>query len=190
MMKKRNIIISVIISLVFLALGAVFWQSYLRFVETCRDLGLSAAYYFCELFSIDYSFTPTVTQYSAVMQWDVLLPSDFASFTDATGRYFSLLISGENFSGYWESMANGLEGTAKILVVALPCVLLLVIIVRAMYRKTNTKHNHDTLPLRIFKWLARRTYQPVKRAVKSYFRLLLTNWITTYWFELRLFRVF
>ena len=182
MMKKRNIIISVIISLVFLALGAVFWQSYLRFVETCHDLGLSAAYYFCELFSIDYSFTPTVTQYSAVMQWDVLLPSDFASFTDATGRYFSLLISGENFSGYWESMANGLEGTAKILVVALPCVLLLVIIVRAMYRKTNTKHNHDTLPLRIFKWLARRTYQPVKRAVKSYFAFLRRySWIVVCW---------
>ena len=72
MTKKANYAITVIISLAFLAFGAVFWQSYLRFVETCRDLGLSVAYYFCELLSIDYSFTPTVTQYSAVMQWDSL----------------------------------------------------------------------------------------------------------------------
>ena len=75
---RRNVIITVIISLAFLAFGAVFWQSYLRFGEACRDLGLSVAYYFSELFGADYAFTPTVTQYSAVMQWDVLLPSDFA----------------------------------------------------------------------------------------------------------------
>ena len=58
---RRNFVITVIISLVFLALGAVFWQSYLRFGEACRDLGLSVAYYFCELFRAEYTFTPTVT---------------------------------------------------------------------------------------------------------------------------------
>ena len=47
---RRNIVITVIISIAFLAFGAVFWQSYLRFGEACRDLGLSVAYYFCELF--------------------------------------------------------------------------------------------------------------------------------------------
>ena len=179
---RRNIVITVIISLVFLALGAVFWQSYLRFGEACRDFGLSVAYYFCELFGVEYSFTPTVTEYSSVMQWDILLPSDFAGFTDAAGRYFSLLISSENFAGYWESVAIGLEGAAKVLIIALPCVLLFVIIVRAMYRRSNTKHNHDTLPLRIFKWLAKRTYQPIKRAVRSYLTFLKRHlWIVVCW---------
>ena len=196
---RRNIVITVIISIAFLAFGAVFWQSYLRFGEACRDLGLSVAYYFCELFGAEYSFTPTVTEYSAVLQWDILLPSDFVGFTDAAGKYFSLLISGENFAGYWKNVANGLESTAKLLVVALPCVILLVIIVRAMYRKTNTKHNYrktntkhnyDTLPLRIFKWLARRTYQPVKRAVKSYFAFLRRySWIVVCWALLWVFHL-
>ena len=72
MTKKANYAITVIISLAFLAFGTIFWQSYLRFGEACCDFGLSVAYYFCELLSIDYSFTPTVTQYSAVMQWDSL----------------------------------------------------------------------------------------------------------------------
>ena len=160
----------------------MFWQSYLRFGEACRDFGLSVAYYFCELFGVEYSFTPTVTEYSSVMQWDILLPSDFAGFTDAAGRYFSLLISSENFAGYWESVAIGLEGAAKVLIIALPCVLLFVIIVRAMYRRSNTKHNHDTLPLRVFKWLARRTYQPIKRAVRSYLTFLKRHlWIVVCW---------
>ena len=187
---RRNIVITVTISLAFLAFGTIFWQSYLRFGEACRDFGLSVACYFCELFGVEYSFAPTVTEYSAVLQWEILLPSDFASFTDAAGKYFSLLISGENFAGYWESVANGLEGTAKILVVALPCVLLLVIVVRAMYRKTNTKHNYDTLPLRIFKWLARWTYQPIKRVVKSYLAFLRRqSWIVVCWVILWVFHL-
>ena len=187
---RRNIVITVIISLVFLALGAVFWQSYLRFVEACRDFGLSAAYYFCERFGVEYAFTPTVTKYSAVMQWDILFPSDFAGFTDAAGKYFSLLISGENFAGYWAKVGSVLGIIAKVLIIALPCVLLLVVIVRAMYRKTNTKHNYDTLPLRIFKWLARRTYQPVKRAVKSYFAFLRRySWIVVCWALLWVFHL-
>ena len=187
---RRNVIITVIISLAFLALGAVFWQSYLRFGEACRDLGLSVAYYFCELFGAEYTFTPTVTGYSSVMQWDILLPSDFAGFTDAAGKYFSLLISGENFSGYWAKVGSILGIIAKVLVVALPCVLLFVIIVRAMYRRANTKHNYDTLPLRIFKWLARWTYQPIKRVVKSYLAFLRRqSWIVVCWVILWVFHL-
>ena len=182
MIKKANYAITVIISLVFLAFGAVFWQSYLRFGEACRDLSLSVAHYFCALFSIDYSFTPTVTEYSAVLQWDILLPSDFAGFIDAVGKYFSLLISGENFSGYWSAVGSILGIIAKVLIIALPCVLLFVIIVWAIYRRSNTKHNYDTLPLRIFKRLAKWTYQPVKRAVKSYFAFLRRySWIVVCW---------
>ena len=189
-MKKRNIIISVIISLVFLALGAVFWQSYLRFGEACRDLGLSVAHYFCELFGIDYFFTPTVTEYSAVMQWDVLLPSDFAGFTDAAGRFFSLLISGENFAGYWMKVGNVMVVVAKVIAILLPCVLVLWLVLWRMYRHGNIDHNRDTVPLKVFKRLARWTYQPIKRAILSYrdylsgHRAVWVCWIVLWVFHL------
>ena len=187
---RRNIVITVIISIAFLAFGVVFRQSYLRFVETCRDLGLSVAYYFCELFGVEYAFTPTVTEYSAVMQWDILLPSDFAGFIAAAGRYFSLLFSGGNFAGYWAKVGSALEGVAKVLIIALPCVILLVIIVRAIYRRPNTKHNHDTLPLRVFKRLAKRTYQPIKRGIKSYLAFLKWHlWIVVCWVILWVFHL-
>ena len=77
MSRRFNIAVTVIISLAFVVLGIfVFGQSYVRFAESCRDFGLSVAYYFCELIGIDYSFTPTVTEYSDVLQWEILLPDD------------------------------------------------------------------------------------------------------------------
>ena len=107
MSRRFNIAVTVIISLVFVVLGVfVFGQSYVRFGEACRDFGLSVAYYFCVLIGIDYSFTPTVTEYSDVLQWDIILPSDLEGFTASAGNFFSLLIDGENFAGYWSAVGD------------------------------------------------------------------------------------
>ena len=168
MSRRFNIIVTVVISAIFLGLTSVFWQSYVRFGEACKDFGLSAAYYFCELFGIDYSFTPTVTEYSDVLQWEILLPSDWAGFTASAKEYFALLIGGENFAGYWAKVGDVMLVAAKVIAVLLPCVIVLILVIYRMYRQGNTKHNQDTKPLKIFKWLARWTYQPVKRAVLSY----------------------
>ena len=99
MSRRFHISVTVVLSVFFLALTAVFWQSYARFGEACKDFGLSVAYYVYELFGIDYSFTPTVTEYSIVLQWEILLPADFDAFTASARNYFSLLIDGENFAG-------------------------------------------------------------------------------------------
>ena len=190
MSRRFNIIATVVFSAIFLGLLAVFWQSYVRFAESCRDFGLSVACYFCELFGIDYSFTPTVTEYSGVLQWEILLPSDWDGFTASAKQYFSLLIDGENFAGYWAAVGNIMLVVAKVIAVILPCVIVLILVIYRMYRQGNTKHNHDTKPLQIFKWLAARTYQPVKRAVLSYRDFLRQNpsiwicWIILWVFHL------
>ena len=190
MSKRFNIAVTVIISLAFVVLGAVFRQSYVRFAEGCRDFGLSVAYYFCELIGIDYSFTPTITEYSDVLPWEILLPSDLEGFTASAGNFFSLLIDGENFTSYWSAVGNVMLVVAKVIAVLLPCVIVLILVIYRMYRQGNTKHNHDTKPLQIFKWLAARTYQPVKRAVLSYRDFLRQNpsiwicWIILWVFHL------
>lgn len=190
MSRRFNIAVTLVFSAIFLGLTAVFWQSYVRFGESCRDFGLSVAYYVCELFGIDYSFTPTVTEYSGVLQWEILLPSDWDGFTASAKEYFSLLIDGENFAGYWAAVGNIMLVVAKVIAVILPCVIVLILVIYRMYRQGNTKHNHDTKPLQIFKWLAARTYQPVKRAVLSYRDFLRQNpsiwicWIILWVFHL------
>ena len=190
MSRRFHISVTALLSLAFLALGAVFWQSYVRFWETCQDFGLSVAYYFCELFGIDYSFTPTVTEYSGVMQWEILLPSDFDGFAASAKEYFVLLIDGENFIGFWSAVSDIMVVVAKIIAILLPCVIVLMLVIYRMYRQGNTRHNHDTKPLQIFKWLAARTYQPIKRIVLSYLDFLRQNsaiwicWIILWVFHL------
>ena len=190
MSRRFHVSVTAILSLAFLALGAVFWQSYVRFWETCQDFGLSVAYYFCELFGIDYSFTPTVTEYSGVMQWEILLPSEFDGFAASAKEYFVLLIDGENFTGYWSAVSDIMVVVAKIIAILLPCVIVLMLVIYRMYRQGNTRHNHDTKPLQIFKWLAARTYQPIKRIVLSYLDFLRQNsaiwicWIILWVFHL------
>ena len=168
MSRRFHISVTVIISLIFLALTAVFWQSYARFGEACKDFGLSVAYYFCELFGIDYSFMPTVTEYSGILQWEIVLPADFGTFTDSVVNYVSLFTDKENFAGYWSVVGDVLLVVAKAVAVILPCVMVLLLVVVRLYRQENTDHNRDTGPLNIFQWLAAKTYQPIKRAVLSY----------------------
>ena len=187
---RFNIAVTIVISAIFLGLTVIFWQSYVRFWETCQDFGLSVAYYFCELFGIDYFFTPTVTVYSDVLKWDILLPSDWDGFTASAKQYFSLLIDGDNFSAYWAKVGDVMLVVAKVIAVILPCVIVLILVIYRMYRQGNTKHNQDTKPLQIFKWLAARTYQPIKRAILSYRKYLTEHkevwvcWIILWVFHL------
>ena len=168
MSRRFNIIVTIAISAIFLGLTAVFWQSYVRFGEACKDFGLSAAYYVCELFGTDYSFSPTVTEYSGVLQWEIFLPSDWEGFTASAKEYFALLISGENFAGYWAKVGDVMLVAAKVIAVILPCVIVLLLVIYRMYRQGNTKHNQDTKPLRVFKAISKFTYQSLKRAVLCY----------------------
>lgn len=168
MSRRFHISVTVIISLIFLALTAVFRQSYARFGEACKDFGLSVAFYFCELFGVDYSFTPTVTEYSGVLQWGIFLPADFNEFAVSAGNFFAMLADKENFAGYWSAVGEVMLVVAKAVAVILPCIMMLLLVVSRLYRQENTDHNRDTRPLKIFKWLAKKTYQPIKRAVLSY----------------------
>ena len=135
MSRRFNIIVTIVISAIFLGLTAVFWQSYVRFGEACKDFEFSAAYYVCELFGIDYSFSPTVTEYSGVLQWEILLPDDWESFTASAKEYFALLISGENFAGYWTKVGDVMLVVAKVIAVILPCVIVLILVIYNGWRR-------------------------------------------------------
>ena len=134
----------------------VFGDSYLRFGEACRDFGLSVAYYFCTLFGIEHSIAPTVTEYSVVIQFPQIdLPSDAAQFASAAGDYFSMFFDLANIRGYISSVGGVLYNIFKAAAIALPCFIVFLIAMRLVYRRGNTKHGRDTLPLRAFKAAAK-----------------------------------
>ena len=70
---------------------------------------------------------------------------------------FLLLVDGGNAREYFGRIAQGVGKFSKILVVVLPCLVVLKIVIKRLYAKENTKHNRDTLPLKIFKSAAKVT---------------------------------
>lgn len=167
--RTFNICLTVVITAALILLGAfVFGDSYLRFGETAKDFGLSVGYYFCTLFGLDHDIVPSVTEYSSVMDWSILLPSDFEGFTSQSKSFFALLIDGENFASYWAKVGDVMLVLLKVVAIILPCLLILGLVIWRLYKSSNTKHNKDTVPLKVFKSFSRCLYQPLKRTVLSY----------------------
>ena len=171
-----NICLSVLITASFAMLAVfLFSDSYLRFGEAVKDFGLSVGYYFCTLFGLEHNIVPSVTEYSSVMDWGILLPSDLEGFTSQSESFFALLIDGENFAAYWSKVGDVMLVLLKVVAISLPCLLILGILIWRLYKSGNTKHNRDTVPLRIFKKLSKWIYQPLKITIVSFVNFLREN---------------
>ena len=181
--KRLNIALTIALTIAFILLGAfVFRVAYCRTFEALIDLYGSFKYYFCVLFGFSVDGIPSVAERSKVLNWDVILPADFETFKTNCIAFFRLFISKENFLS-WLNTAGGKAGVwAKIFVILLPCILAVIIAIKRLYAKGNTKHNVDTIPLRVFKKISAVTYQPTKRFVCGYIDFLREhNWIWISW---------
>ena len=183
MRRVLNIILTVLIYVGLILLGVfIFSSSYLRFGEAICDFGRSVGYYFCEMFGIEHSITPTVNDYSCVSQPQIVLPSDIDGFKTGATNYFQLLFSGDNFYGWLGHISGVMENLSKIIVLALPCVILLVILIKWLYGRGNNNYNCDTVPLRVFKAIAKYTYQPLKQFIREYIEFIQEHrWIWISW---------
>lgn len=189
--ERVNIALTVIISLGFAALAVfVFSSSYLRLWETLVDLWSSIKYYFCELFNIEKDFAVSVNNLSDVFTWETWLPPSWEGFQDNAFAYLQRVFSKDNFLAYLGQIQ--VATIAKALVIAIPIVLVLVMLIRHIYRQENTRHNVDTRPLRIYKWIMARTFLPISRFARQYWQYvnrhstILLVWILTWCLSLNL----
>ena len=171
-----NISVTILISLLSIYLGVFYFNtSYLRFFETLSDFGNSIKFYFCELFGIAHITPPTVEQYSDVMKWEIFLPEDFQAFSMKAEAFWNLFFNGENFGAYCRFIGKKIGDFSKLTTILLPCIMIIVLLIKRLYGMENTDHNKDTFPLKVFKRIANKTYQPIKRIVRSYIRFLREN---------------
>lgn len=182
-LRVFNITLTVLLSLSFILLGVFhFSSSYLRLFESLGDLWESVRYFFVRILGLNIHVEPTVNNYSEVLNWNIFLAEDFEAFKTQAADYFSLLFSGENFSGYMALIGDILVNLAKILAIAIPCVLVLILAIKKIYQSSNTKHNKDTVPLRVFKWISSKFYHPIKRLIHSFVAFLKEHgWIWKIW---------
>ena len=188
-----NLLMAVTYTVAFILLGFFcFKTSYLRFAESIGDLWQSCKFYFYEIFGIEHITIPTVTQYSNVLEWSWFIPVDFEAFKTAAGEYFKLLFNKENFTSYIASAGAKIGTWSQVIILVFPSVFLLGFLIKKIYCGSNTKHNKDTVPLRIFKLVAKYTYHPIKNLTRSFVAYmkehskLLTLWIVLWVFHLNL----
>lgn len=180
MRRKIYIALTAGVFVMLAVLGVfVFNVSYIRLFESGRDLGTSIAYYFVKLFDLPYDITPTVTKYSGIIPDSPKIPSTPTEAGISARAYFDVFFSSDNFRAWGIDTAHFLSTAALII---LPCVLLIILLIRFMYGRCNTKHNRDILPLRAFKAVSRTVYQPTYNAVGGYVHFLQRHrWITRLW---------
>lgn len=171
--KRLNIALTVALTIAFILFGVlVFGVAYQRVFEALIDLYGGFKYYLCVLFGLPTNDLPSVTDYSKVMEWTAILPSDFEGFKVNTTAYFSMLFSKENFLSWLSVTGAKVSVWAKVLTIFLPCVVVLIIVVKRIYATPNTRHNKDTFPLRIYKVVTRYTIEPLKLFLRQYFEFV------------------
>lgn len=97
-----------------------------------------------------------------------------------------------NLEGFKENTQSYFSGTlatlSKVLVLLLPCAVGLWFVIRWLYGRSNIRHNKDTVPLVVFKFISRCTYQPLKRFVRGYLCFLREHgWIWRCWIAVWVF---
>ena len=171
--KRLNIALTVALTIAFILFGVlVFGVAYQRVFEALIDLYGGFKHYFYVLFGLPTNGLPSVTDYSKVMEWTVILPSDFEGFKVNTTAYFSMLFSKENFLSWLSVTGAKVSAWAKVLTIFLPCVVVLIIVVKRIYATPNTRHNKDTFPLRIYKAVTGHTTESLKRFLRQYFEFV------------------
>ena len=129
-----NVTTTVLFSCVLVLMGIfIFRSSYIRFWETLKDFGRSIAYYFCEIFGIPHSITPTVNDFSQGVDITVPLPDDFDGFKTNALLYFKLLIDKGNFYGWTSHIAGVMTEIMKFSIIIIPCLIGLWFYIKRLY---------------------------------------------------------
>lgn len=176
-MKKYsfiNILASVLITVFFVVIGILYFKnSYLRLGESLSDLWHCVQYAFCKIFNIHNAPQPTINNYSNIFQPN--LPNEFESFVTHANKYFLLLFDNNNFILYCKTVFKAITEGLKIIIIIAPMIFVFIFILKELYNRSNTKHNKDSIPLKVFKSFCKITYYPIKKMIVVYWQFLKTH---------------
>lgn len=164
-------IILTIVSAVF-----VFPRVFFRFLDGVTDFIDAFLYYFRNLMSV---FTgeelPTAKVTEIPSNAVALLPWTWEEFTEKVSAAWSLLWTGENFSGYMLIISNGLLRFSLILTFALTLSLPLLLFALINRNSGNNNYNADTRALKIHKRIAGLIYAPIVAGIRGLKNFLYTD---------------
>lgn len=161
-----------------------------RIIEGGRDLGLSVAYYFAELFELQHGIAPTVTTFAKQPYFSWLsspiatptLPESWSAFVADWHAFWQLFATWDNFTSYLGGLIDIVELISLLLLPLVAVILLFRVVINSYLNKQNNKYNADSRPLRIFKKITNYTYRPVKAWLISFWAFVRANpfWLKTW----------
>lgn len=154
-----------------------------RLVESCRDFGLSVAYYFLELFEIEHSIVPTVNElpnYEFLSLENVFwffdyetpfitFPESFELFKENWSKFWDLFIDVENLRLYADKLGDFLYELSRWLILLLPFVLIGWILLRRTLERENSVDDPPSKPYRVWHWFSIHVLFHVKRWFAYFF---------------------
>ncbi len=174
--------INFVITLGFITLGIfIFPNSVLRLAETVRNLGTSAAYYFCELWLDHNPITPTVMN---LPEWQFtpsrfeplqILPLSWEEFTNVWSKYWSVFFQAQMFSDYMTLIGDVLYYACQALLIILPFFMLLKLILNKYLNEENNDYDKESTALQRMKRIADKTYIPAKHWLRDYIEFCREN---------------
>lgn len=182
------------ITLLFLGAGFLFPNALPRLAEAFRDLGVSIAFYFGELFFAEANpIRPTVIE---LQTWQFapelwrplsLFPFTFDEFKVLWGKYWEVIFTKENFLAYCTKIGDVIYYVSRFSLVALPLFVLLIVKLASYKNKYCTERKKKSKPLMRFeRFLFRRIYPVIAwckgfisfvREHKSYWHTWLVLWL-------------
>ena len=170
----------ILITLGFVACWGMFPHALGRVVESVRDLGLSIAYYFCELLDIPHAIQPTVTNLPKYPFFGFLqsntpttdMPDTWEGFTQKWSIYWRLWASKDNFLAYLYEVLYFVFKITDVLSLLIMIGLVAMLLFRRYLKNGNTDHDKDSRPLRIHKGLVFHLYLPVKKWIIGFINFI------------------
>lgn len=171
-MKKENILKNIIcagIAVVLILLGVFcFRESYIRFAESCRDLGLAVAGLFCKVFSLEYTFNAESVFEISDVKLEGILPLDFSALIEKSQNFIHKLFDLENIVGYFHSLWVGGYVLFYVLFVGVPLALIIWILIALNLKGQNVNYGAETKPLILYKRFENKVIGPVTFAIKEF----------------------
>lgn len=154
-----------------------------RLVESCRDFGLSIAYYVLELFDIEHTIVPSVTSlpdYNFLSLEKVFwfinyerptttFPESFADFSDKWTAFWALFIDENNIRYYFHDLGEWLYEFSRWATLLLPIVLIAWILLKQNLERENDVNAPPGKPYRAWQWISFHILFPVKRWLAYFF---------------------
>lgn len=175
------------ITLGFLACGFIFPNALPRLAETVRDLGLSVAYYFCELVTDVNPIRVTVTE---MPSWQFapsrfeplkLLPYTWEEFQALWGEYWRTWATWDCVEGYFAFIGDVMYYLSKALLVLMPLVICLWLWLGRYTSVECSERGKESKPLKRWRSFTFKVVNPALRWIREFFAFVGQTRYKSFW---------